>query len=314
VSGGAILIHSRFLVDRLGSLDVAARIFTPDDMVAGIPPEVAAQVEVLATGGHVPNALIDALPCLRLVACFSTGYEGIDLAHLRARDITLTTAAGVNAHDVADHAIALLLALWHYIPAADRHVREGRWRDTLTPRRSLRGRSAGVVGFGRIGSAIARRLAAHDLKVRWYGPREKPGVDFPRVESLLALATQSDILVVASRAVPDNAGQIDSAVLAALGPEGVLINVSRGFLVDEAALLAALGSGTIAGAALDVFAHEPVDPAAWQNLPNVVLTPHLAGFTAEAGADMIGQLRENIRRHFRGERLLTPTMYGEGAG
>jgi len=314
VSGGALLIDSRFLVTRLGPLDIPARVFTPDEIAGGISPEIAAQVEVLATGGHVPGALIDALPQLRLVACFSTGYEGIDLARLRAREITLTTAAGVNAHDVADHALGLLLALWHRIPLADRHVRDGRWRETLVPRPSLRGRSAGIVGLGRIGSAIARRLAAHDLKVGWYGPREKPGAEFPRAQSLLALAEQSDILVVASRAVPDNAGQIDSAVLAALGPQGVLVNVSRGFLVDEAALLAALKSGAIAGAALDVFAEEPVDAAMWRDLPNVVLTPHLAGFTVEAGADMICQLRENIVRYFHGKPLLTPTSDAESAG
>ncbi|MBT2188284.1 NAD(P)-dependent oxidoreductase [Sphingobium nicotianae] len=306
MSGGAILIHSRFLVDRLGPIDLPAPVFTPDDVADGIPPGIAAQVEVLVTGGAVPNALIDALPCLRLVACFSTGYEGIDLAHLHARGITLTTAAGVNAHDVADHALALLLALWHRIPTADRDVRDGRWRESLPPRHSLRGRSAGVVGLGRIGLAIARRLAAHELQVGWYGPREKAGVEFARAPSLLALAERSDILIVASRAVPENMGQIDADVLAALGPQGVLVNVSRGFLVDEPALLAALRSGGIAGAAVDVFAQEPVDAAIWRALPNVVLTPHLGGFTVEAGTDMIGQLRENVRRHFRGEPLLTP--------
>ena len=314
MSGGALLIHSRFLVDRLGSLDIAAPTFTPDDIEDGIPPEIAGQVEVLATGGHVPAALIDALPHLRLVACFSTGYEGIDVGRLRARGITLTTAGGVNAHDVADHAIGLLLALRHRIPGADGHVREGRWRDTPPPRRSLRGRSAGVVGLGRIGSAIARGLAAHELTVRWHGPREKPEAEFPRAESLLALAEQSDILVIASRAVPDNAGQIDEAVLAALGPQGVLVNVSRGFLIDEAALLAALRSGAIAGAALDVFVQEPVDAAVWRDLPNVVLTPHLAGFTAEAGVDMVDQLQGNIRRYFQGDPLLTPVPETEIAG
>lgn len=302
----AILVQSRFLVDRIGPLDGIAQIFTPDDIAQGIPAEVASRVEVLVTGGELSNALVDALPRLRLVACFSTGYAGVDLAHLRARDIALTTAAGVNAHDVADHAVALLLALWHGMPAADRHVRDGGWRDGLAPRRSLRGRSAGVVGLGRIGHAIARRLAAHELHVRWWGPREKPGTGFERAESLIDLAAQSDILIVSSLAVPENAGQIDAAVLAALGPQGVLVNVSRGFLVDETALLTALRSGGIAGAALDVFAQEPVDPEPWAGLPNVVLSPHLAGYTVEAGTDMIDQLRENVRRHFMGQALLSP--------
>lgn len=302
----AILIQSRFLMDRLGPLDVAARIFTPDDIATGVQTEVARSVEVLVSGGEVSNALIDALPRLRLIACFSTGYAGIDIALLRARGIALTTAAGVNAHDVADHALALLLALWNGIPGADHLVREGHWRESLVPRRSLRGRSAGVVGLGRIGLAIARRLAAHDLAVSWYGPREKPGIDFIRAPSLLALAAQSDILIVSSLAVPENAGQIDATILGALGPQGVLVNVSRGFLVDEAALLVSLRSGGIAGAALDVFGQEPVDPALWKDIPNVVLTPHIAGYTREAGADLIGQVRENIRRYFRSEPLLSP--------
>ncbi|MBO9580390.1 MAG: 2-hydroxyacid dehydrogenase [Sphingobium sp.] len=301
-----ILIQSRFLVDRLGPLDVPAQVFTPDDIAHGVQPEVARSVEVLVSGGEVPNALIDALPRLRLVACFSTGYAGIDIALLRARGIALTTAAGVNAHDVADHAVALLLALWNGIPVADHLVREGGWRESLIPRRSLRGRSAGVVGLGRTGLAIARRLAAHELDVSWYGPREKPGIGFDRAPSVVALAAQSDILIISSLAVPENAGQIDAAVLDALGPQGVLVNVSRGFLVDEVALLAALRSGGIAGAALDVFGQEPLDPAVWRDLPNVVLSPHLAGYTKEAGTDMLTQLRENIRRYFHSEPLLSP--------
>lgn len=308
MSEPAILIQSRFLVDRLGALDVPAQVYTPDDIAGGVPPEVAASVEVLVTGGELANALVDALPRLRLVACFSTGYAGIDLPHLRARGIALTTAAGVNAHDVADHAIALLLALWHGLPAADARVRAGGWREGLAPRRSLRGRSAGVVGLGRIGLTIAHRLAAHELRVRWYGPREKPDVGFCRTESLLALAVQSDILIVSSLAVPENAGQIDAEVLAALGPQGILVNVSRGFLVDEAALLMALRSGGIAGAALDVFVQEPVDPEPWRDLPNVVLSPHLAGYTVEAGQDMIAQLRENVARYCRGEPLLSEVV------
>lgn len=302
-----ILIQSPFLVERLADwAPEGCTIYTPDAFAGGVTPALAEDVEILVTGGALPNALVDALPRLRLVTCFSTGYAGIDLAHLRARGITLTTAAGVNAHDVADHAVALLLAWWHGVPAADRLVRAGGWREGVTPRRSLRGVGVGIVGLGRIGQAVAARLAAHDMKVRWWGPRDKPDLPYERAPDLLALAGQSEILIVTSRATPDNAGQIDAAVLRALGPTGVIVNVSRGFLIDEPALRDALRDGTIAGAALDVFAGEPTDAALWRDLPNVVLAPHLAGYTMEAGRDMLDQIRENVRRYLAGEPLLSP--------
>jgi phosphoglycerate dehydrogenase-like enzyme len=212
----------------------------------------------------------------------------------------------VNAHDVADHAIALMLAWWHGIPLADRTVREGKWREPLTPRPSLQGKQLGIVGMGRVGRHIAHRADALGMQVHWWGPREKPGIQYPRAQSLLDLARQSDILVVTSRSSPANAGQISAKILAALGPAGLLVNVSRGFLVDEAALLQALDSGTIAGAALDVFAQEPPDPEVWRRFNNVVLSPHIAGYTRDAGVAMFGQLRENLRRYFAGQPLLTP--------
>jgi lactate dehydrogenase-like 2-hydroxyacid dehydrogenase len=269
------------------------------------PADLAEKIEVIASGDTVPNALIDALPALKLVACFSTGYTGIDLAHLRARGIALTTAGGVNAHDVADHAIALFLALWHGIPTADRSVRGG-WRESRAPRPSLRGKRAGVVGLGRIGSAIAERLAAHEMEVRWWGPHEKPGTQFSRAQSLRELSQWSNVLIVASRATPENRHQIDAATLDALGPQGILVNISRGFLVDEDALIAALRAGTVGGAGLDVFEEEPTPPAKWDGVPNAVLTPHIAGYTQEAGVDMRHQQHENVRLHFAGEPLLTP--------
>ncbi|WP_404714130.1 NAD(P)-dependent oxidoreductase [Sphingomonas sp. MMS24-J13] len=283
-------------------MEIDADILLPGDL-SNVSRDA---IEAVACGETLPDSLIDALPNLKLVACFSTGYAGIDLARLRARGIALTTGAGVNAHDVADHAIALFLALWHGIPAADALVRAGGWREGVVARRSLRGRRAGVVGLGRIGHAVATRLAAHEMEVAWWGPRDQADAGFPRAESLHALAEQSDALFVATRAVPENAGQIDAAILHALGRDGVLINVSRGFLVDEAALVSALTAGTIAGAALDVFEQEPTDPARWRDLPNIVLSPHLAGYTYEAGEDLFGQLRANIERHFRGAPLLTP--------
>jgi hydroxypyruvate reductase len=302
-----VLAASRFLIERREAWDDGYDLVGPDEIATGLPASLAERIEVIVTGGELDSKLVRVLPNLKLVACFSTGYEGIDTSELRARGIALTTAAGVNAHDVADHAIALMLAWWHGIPAADRTVREGKWREALAPRRSLRGKRAGIVGLGRVGLQIARRAEVLGLLVTWWGPREKPDVGLPRAQSLLALSRDSDILIVASRAMAANAGQIDSDVLAALGSSGLLVNVSRGLLVDEPALIEALERGTIAGAALDVFTHEPPDMQVWSRFSNVVLSPHIAGYTRDAGLAMFGQLRENIRRHFAGEPLLTPS-------
>lgn len=301
-----VLVVAGFLIARQAEWNPGLELIAWSPQANPLAVDVAERIEVVVCAGELASELIDALPNLKLVACFSTGYSGIDVDRLRRRGVKLTTAAGINAHDVADHALALLLSLWHGIPAGDRAVREGGWRTPAMSRSSLRGRRAGIAGLGRIGSAIAIRLASHELETRWWGPHPKPDCKLVRAESLLALAEWCDILVVASRAVAANRHQINAEVLAALGSKGVLVNVSRGLLVDEQALIAALQAGTIAGAALDVFATEPPPAAQWRAVPNLVLTPHLAGFTHEAGSDMFGQLRENLRRFFAGESLLGP--------
>lgn len=268
---------------------------------------IGAEIEVVVSDGHGPDAqLLAALPRLRLVACFSTGHEGIDTTVLRSRGIALTTAAGVNAHDVADHALALALGAWHGLTAANEAIRSGRWREGAPPRRSLRGRRAGILGFGRIGQAIAARLVPHGIEVEWHGPRPKPEVPHRYRASLLDLARDSDILFVCSRADAANRHVVDETVLAALGSQGVLVNVSRGSLVDEDALIRCLRGGRLGGASLDVFEHEPTDAARWADVPRVLLTPHIAGYTQEAGPAMFERLRENVRRHFAKEPLLTP--------
>jgi phosphoglycerate dehydrogenase-like enzyme len=300
-------VATPFLLERRDAWDEGYELIDPADHPDGLPAALAQRIEVVVTGGDDFDArLVDRLPRLKLVACFSTGYASIDAGSLRARGIALTTAAGANAHDVADHALALLLAAWHQIPQGDRRVREGRWRDRLVPRPSLAGRTAGIVGLGRIGSHIASRLEGFGVHVRWWGPREKPGVRWPRAASVLALARDSDLLIVSGRSSPENAGLVDREALAALGPGGLLVNVSRGFLVDEPALLQALRDRTIAGAALDVFEPEPPDAARWRDFDNVILSPHVAGYTREGGAAMFAQLRENVRRHFAGQGLFTP--------
>jgi hydroxypyruvate reductase len=305
----AVLVATPFLSERRAAWAEGFELIDPQSLSSSSQAIATDRIEVIATSDALERDLVERLPGLKLVACFSTGYAGIDVEQLRARGVALTTAAGVNAHDVADHAIALMLGWWHGVPAADRAVREGKWREATPPRGSLRGKRIGIAGLGRVGLHIAARAEALGLQVSWWGPHEKPGAPYPRAESLLALARDSDILVIASRATPANAGQIDAEVLAALGSQGLLVNVSRGFLVDERALLEALRSRTIAGAALDVFEDEPPDAAAWRELPNVVLSPHIAGYTREAGVAMFGQLRDNILRHFAGKPLLTPIAW-----
>ena len=302
-----LLVTSPLLMRRREAWAEGYALVEPADVATPAAAVRASPIEVIVTSGDaLDTKLVDVLPDLKLVACWTTGYEGIDVGYLRSRGIALTTAAGVNAHDVADHALALLLAWWHGVPRADRAVRDGKWREGMGPRPSLRGKRAGVVGLGRIGVEIAQRAGALGMTVGWWGPREKPAVGYVRAESLVALAHASDVLFVTSRATHANAGRIDREVLSALGPGGLLVNVSRGFLVDEPALIDALEKRAIAGAALDVFLEEPVDAKTWRRFDNVVLTPHIAGFTSEGGAAMFAQLRENIRRHFAGEPLLTP--------
>jgi lactate dehydrogenase-like 2-hydroxyacid dehydrogenase len=255
-------------------------------------------------------AFLGGLPGLGLIACVSVGYDGVDVPWCRAHGIEVTHAEGLNAEDVADHAIGLLIAAWRNIPTVDRIVREGRWRheDRLTPQPSLGGRKLGIVGLGHIGEAVARRAEPMRLEVSWWGPRAKPAA-WPRAESLLALAEQSDILVVACRAEPANRGLISREIIEAVGPKGLIVNVARGSLIDEEALRAALKDGRLWRAALDVFATEPTPHEHWADLPNAVLTPHSAGSSSEVVPLLVGQAVENVKRFLAGEPVVSPVAH-----
>ena len=269
-----------------------------------------AEVVAIAHAGEVvlEPEFLTTLPKLALIANISVGYDGVDVAWCRARGIEVTHADGLNAEDVADHAVGLLIASWRNIVEGDRHVREGRWTpdDRMGPRPALKGRKVGVVGMGHIGQACAVRVEAFGLEVAWWGPNPKPDLAWPRADSLIALAEASDILIVACRADASNRNLISQAVIEALGPRGLLVNVARGSVVDEDALIAALKDKRLGRAALDVFWQEPTPAARWADVPNVVLSPHSAGGTLESIPKMIGQALENLRRHFAGETLLSP--------
>jgi len=251
--------------------------------------------------------LLETMPCLRLIAHLSVGYDGVDVPWCRAHGIEVTHSKSLNAEDVADHAIGLLIGAWRNIVLGDRVFREGGWRDDrrLIAPRALRGRKVGIVGLGAIGTAVARRVEAFGMTVAWWGPhaREAP---WPMAPSVLALATDSDILVVAARSDASNRGLISREVIEAVGPQGLIVNVARGALIDEDALIEAVRDGRLGRIALDVYAQEPTPIERWLGLPNTVLTPHNGGASLDAGPLMAAQVIENVRRFLADEPLLSP--------
>jgi lactate dehydrogenase-like 2-hydroxyacid dehydrogenase len=271
--------------------------------------EQKAGVRVLLHAGEarLTAEFLEGLPQLGLIAVMTAGYEGVDVAWCRGRGIEVTYAGGVNADDVADHAMGLLLAGSRDMHLHDRAIREGRWRleDRLVPQPSLTGRKLGIVGLGHIGRAVAVRAEACKLKVAWWGPRPK-AAPWPRAESLLALAQDSDILVVCAPGGPETKGLVGREVIEALGPSGMIVNVGRGSVIDEDALIAALKAGRLGRAALDVFEEEPTPAARWADVPNTFLTPHRAGGTTEGVPNMVGLALTNVRRFLGGEPVVSP--------
>lgn len=284
-------IAERFQVVRWYELDDPAR----ESLLATRAGDICA----VATAGHIgcPAALVRRLPGLRVIAINGVGLDKVDLALAASRGITVTTTPGALAEDVADLAVGLVIGLLRGIAQADAFVRSGQWlAGERGLARKVTGRRFGILGLGQIGSAIAARLAPYG-PVSYCGPRRKP-VSYAYHDSVLALAQACDVLVIACPATPDTTRIVDAAVLAALGEEGYLVNVSRGAIVDEAALIEALDAGRLAGAGLDVFVDEPRVPAALCASPRTLLTPHMASATVEtrrrmadmvlAGLDSIG--------------------------
>lgn len=271
---------------------------------------VADRVRAVWTVGVIglSAAMAARLPKLEIVVVGSVGFDKVDVAALHARGIPVTNTPGVLTDDVADITVLLLLAVTRRLPAMDQYVRSGDWaaKKPLKPARNLRGKVAGIFGYGRIGQAIATRLLALGMEIRYYQPRAVEGVTAPRAASLLALAQESDYLILSAPATKATFHAVDAAVMQALGPDGTLVNIARGALVDETALIAALAGGQLGAAALDVFEDEPNVPAALRALENVVLTPHIGTLTVETRHAM-GQLTfDNLTAHFAGEPLLTP--------
>lgn len=278
---------------------------------AWVPEEAEAvrdaSAVVVAGEDALDTALLEHLPNLRHVACFTSGYDGLDLEWCRARGLVVTHAPAVNHEDVADHALALMLAARRRVVDGDRIVRSGSWaieQRLITP--SIRGQRVGIVGLGAIGEAVALRVAVMGCEVKWWGPRDKAQAVWPKAGSLVELAQASDVLVVACRADATNRGLISGQVIEALGPNGLLVNVARGSLVDEDGLIAALKAGRLGGAALDVFETEPTSAERWADVPNVLLTPHTAGATMAAVQGMLALLVRNLQAVAAGEPPVSP--------
>jgi len=271
-------------------------------------PTDRTDVRAAVTLGSVglSNAMIDALPNLGAIVCFGVGVDGLDLAYCAKRNVNVTHGREINHEDVADVAVGLMIAVARAFTHGERVLREGKWTPPLAvpPQRRLRGMKLGVVGMGAIGQAIAHRLLAFGMEIRWNGPRPKPELAYGYEADLLKLAAWADALIVAARG--DQTGLISAAVIEALGPQGLLVNISRGSVIDEDALIAALKAGRLGGAGLDVFQDEPTPPARWADVPNTTLTPHLGGGTREALYAGSQNVLENLRRFYAGAPLLTP--------
>lgn len=271
-------------------------------------PALAEQVRGIVTRSNqvVPAEVVERLPKLEIIATNGVGYDGIPLDLAARRGIVVANTPDVLNAAVAELCVGTLLALLRRLPHADRFVREGRWRAGAFPlSTSLAGKHVGVVGMGRIGKEIARRLEQFGVQLSYHG-RTDQRLAWRFEPDLLALARDADILIVVAPGGPATAHMIDADVLAALGPQGYLVNVSRGSLVDEEALIAALQNGQLGGAALDVFDDEPNVDERLLGFDNVLLTPHIGSATQETRAAMAQLMLDNLRSWFRSGKALTP--------
>jgi D-3-phosphoglycerate dehydrogenase len=272
---------------------------------------VAPSIRAVGTKGELGASaeLIGALPKLEIIACFGVGTDAIDLSAARARGIRVTNTPDVLTEDVADMGWALLLATARRIPAGDSHVRSGDWANGAMPlTRRVWGRRLGIVGLGRIGRAVARRAEGFGMTVAYSARNRHPDAPYAWHPDPVSLAREVDFLFVCAAGGEGTRNLVGAETLRALGPEGVLVNIARGSVVDEPALLESLRTGAIAAAGLDVFWNEPrIDPA-FAELENVVLQPHHASGTVETRAAMGRLVRENLVAHFAGRTLPTAVV------
>lgn len=296
------------LVERIEQAYQVHRFWELDDPQGWLRTH-AEGIDAIATSGvfGASAELIEALPNLKAIISFGVGYDSIAVDTAKKRGIAVTNTPGVLDNCVADTAVAILLALGRRISEADRFVRAGEWQHARFPlARSIGGKVCGIVGMGNIGRAIAKRVEAFGMTVAYHNRRRRDDVDYAYHETLEGLLEAADyaVLVVPGGSATDKL--IGAEQLRALGPQGYLVNIARGSVVDEQALITALQNGTIAGAALDVFADEPRVPAELLALDNVVLTPHIGSGTHETRQAMADLFFANLEGFFKQGRAVTP--------
>jgi len=280
---------------------------TPAERAAAIARDGARFRAVLTIGVvGLTEQELDALPAVELVCCMGAGYEGLPMQALRARGIATANGAGTNDDCVADHAFGLIIGIVRDLRRLDRRCRDGEWRDSFPQPPNLSGKKLGILGLGGIGRKIARRAGGFDMPVGYHNRR--PVQDAPQryFDSLAALARWCDVLVCAVPGGPATRHLVDAAVLDAIGPRGWLVNIGRGSVVDTQALAAALREGRIAGAGLDVYESEPKPPQELIGLDNLLITPHVAGWSPEATQASVDRFMANAEGHFAGRGVVSP--------
>lgn len=284
------------------------RLWEAEDRGAALA--AASSARGLVTTGSIgaDATLMDALPALEVISINGVGLDAVDLSAAKARDISVGYTPGVLTEGVADMAVALILAASRRLVEGDRFVRDGTWAGgaKLDLGWSIRGKVVGFLGFGRIGREVARLLSVFGVRVLYNEPDALEGVSADYCGDLVAMAAKSDVLVVCCAGGPATQYLVNAEVLTALGPEGLLVNVARGSVVHEPDLVAALESGQVGAAALDVFADEPRVPDALQAMENVVVTPHIASATTETRLAMGRLVIENLGAYFSGKPLVAP--------
>jgi hydroxypyruvate reductase len=309
-----VLIYSRFpkaLMQRIGErfelMDAAGKppheVFTSDQL-SGI------RAMVTAGGTPLRGDVMDRLPKLGAIVCYGTGYDGIDLNAAAQRNIAVGHSPGANAASVADIAVILMLAATRRLLAADNYVRSGDWAAAkpspmMRPQPGMLGRKVGVYGMGEIGRKIAARVAAFEAEVGYFS-RSRHDVPYQYFPTLEALADWCSVLMIAVRAGADTHHIVNADILKRLGEDGCVVNIARGSVIDQAALVQALTDKTIAGAGLDVYAKEPHTPDALTAFPNVALTPHIGGHTLESHVAMQDCVIANLTAFFEGKQLAYP--------
>jgi hydroxypyruvate reductase len=309
-----VLIYSRFpkaMMVRIGQrfelMDAAGK---PPNEVFSAEQLSGIRAMITAGGTALRGETMDMLPKLKAIVCYGTGYDGVDLAAAAQRGIAVGHSPGANAASVADIAVTSMLAVTRRLLPADEYVRSGNWAAAkpspmMSPQPGNPGRRVGVYGMGEIGRKIASRVAAFETEVGYFS-RSRHDVPYQYLPSLEALAEWCSVLMIAVRAGADTHHAVDANILQKLGKDGYVVNISRGSVIDQKALIAALTDKTIAGAGLDVFEKEPHAPDALTAFPNVVLTPHIGGHTLESHVAMQNCVMANLEAYFAGKPLAHP--------